>query len=529
MSDETRTDALRNPSTTVGDNEGIPSRTQFGNTSIFDGKMMLHMLGTWWRRWFGDAAQLSALYDGTGLAEYETYLTFLDAIACLSRFDVPIFHTRNWGYLTLLESEMQTTSQILYGTEGLVYTNRDVPSYGFSGTIDGYKFTAPDDLAAIPSMMNRIIDPSLVLLNERDYTLTNGSITFNDNPFENTLIPKREILDAAGEVVDHQIAMWMHLSEWDLEYVYRHFGYVLNIWMESSEYYKGFINALWDNMVLGSSRKAFECAWEAMTGVRFAVGNEVVTFIETFSDRKHVITDKDIYTYSVNSEVLVQEGDELYPGQSIVDTVQIAEPSHLTDWNVVVGVSLGADFLNGSNRSPIVFQNRDVPLEYLGVYPDGKVRLEFSVSGDPRDVTDFWHNVHINENVSGTSLAEMLDTRGNKTEIVPEWALAQTINPFQFAMDNILENNIYAVLVKQDGFINGSIGVSATAHLQRHLPPQTTFMVFICMDVVDELIELDTQASDSLSITALGVYNEDLYDNVVDHGPRIKTVPENCR
>lgn len=529
MSDDARTDALRNPAATVGQPVDMPSRLQFGNLNIFNGKMMLHMLGTWWRRWFGDAQQLRALYDGTGLSEYETYLQFLDAVACLSRFDVPIFHTRNWYYLTLLQSEMRTTSALLYGTEGLVYENKDVPAYGFSGQIDGYAFTAPTDLAEIPSMMNRVIDPSLVLLNERDYTLRDGSIFFNDNPFENPLIPARNILDSNGEVVDRQLAMWLHLSEWDLDYVYRHFGYVLSIWMQSSEYYKAFINALWDNMVLGSTRAAFVNAWEAMTGVQFAEGDEVVTFIETFSDRKQVATDKNVYTYSLNSEVIVQEGDELRAGQPIVDTVLIVEPNEFAEWPQVIGTSLGNDFLTGRYRAPITFQNRDVPIEYLGVFPDGKVRIEFSVSGNPADVADFWANVHRNEHATGVSLAELLDTRGNKTTVVPEWALPETINPFTFAMDNLLSNNIYAVIVKPEGFLSGGVGISATTYLHRHLPPQTAFMVFICMDVVNETIDLGAQVGDTLNITSHGVYNEDTYDNVFDHGPVIRTVPENCR
>ena len=528
MSDETRIAALKNPQI-VSEEWGAQTKTQFGTLNIFNGGMMLHMLGTWWRRWFGDTAQLKALYDGTGQSEYETYLTFLDAVACLSRFDVPIFKTRNWYYLTLLESEMATTSQILYGTLGLVYENKNVPSYGFSGEIDGYTFDAPDKMVTAPSMLNRVIDPSLVLLDERDYTVIDGKLQFKTNPFETELIPVRNILDSDGNTVDRQLAMWVHLGEWDLEYVYKHFGYVLNIWMESSENYKDFINALWDNMVLGSAKAAFEASLEAMTGVMFAEGGEVVTFIETFSDRQHVITDKNMYTYNVNSELLVQEGDELTAGQAIVDTVIVLEPNQLSNWNAVMGAALGEAMLTGHYRAPLVFQNRDVPLQYLGVAPDGKARIEFSMSGDPRDVSEFWSNVHLNEYTSGKSLAEMLDTRGNKSSPVPEWALPETINPYQFAVDNMLANNIYAVIIKPDALVAGSLGLSATSYLHRHLPPHTTFMVFICTDVVEEVIDLEAQLEETLSITSLGIYNEDIYDSIVDHGPRIRTIPENCR
>jgi hypothetical protein len=300
--------------------------------------------------------------------------------------------------------------------------------------------------------------------------------------------------------------------------------------MKSSEFYKDFINALWDNMVLGSTKRAFKMAWEAITGVRFAEGDEVVAFIESFGDYTHIITDKNLYTYKSTSEFLVQEGDILTPGQALVDTVQVIEPNRSTNWNAVVGVSLGAQFTTGAYKSPLVFQNRETPIEYLGVYPDGKVRVEFSVSGEPGDVADFWHSVHINGFVGGKTLAEYLDMRANKTVPTPECALPEYVNPFKLVMDNLFENNLYAVIVKPENFATDRLCMNATVHLHRHLPPHTTFMTFICLDAVDEYVDLDTYVDDTLNISGAGVYNTDsISEEVIDHGVRIKTVPEECR
>lgn len=530
MTSDARTEALTNPGVPAGSEWSKNSRVKYGRTNVFDGAMMRKMLGTWWDRWFGDRDELKNMYSGTGQAYYESYLKFLDAVSCLAKSEIPIFKTRNWYYYTVKKSSLVNANMapLHYGDDGIVYHNKDVPAYGTTGYIDTYVFDLPEGLKSVPTILNRVIDPSLVLVDGRDYAIIDDKLHFFSNPFDNELIPTRPVLNEDGTTADHELALWFHLSDWDLNYVYEHFGYVLGVWLESSDWYRQLVSALWDNMVGGSAERVVIECWEAMTGIRFAVGNEVVTFIETFADKQMVITDNNVYEYHVEADIIVQEGDVLAPGQALVDTVRIVEPNDEADWDIVMGISLGKGLLSGNYKAPLVFQNRDVPINYLGTFPDGKVRIDFSVSGEIDDIAEFWRNVHI-KGGSLQSLADVLDQRVNKIGEPSARNFALYINPFEFVMENILANNTYAVIVKPQHFIEGALGMSSTVHMHRYLPPHTTFAVFICLDGVTETIDISSNISDTSDISAAGTSASDWFSTVVDKNLTIRTIPEACR
>ena len=495
---------------------------EFGRPGVFNGAMMLTMLGSWWRYWFGDSAKLSTLYSGTGRSYYESYLKMLNSVATLSRFEVPIFDTKNWYYLTFLESELQTATKILYGTDNLEYRQSLHPGYGGLTERGEFLLKAPDNLETAPVLYNRIVSPSLVLQAGTDYELKDGYFRFEANPFENDLVPYRSILDENGEVVDRQIALWVYQSEWDLEYVYNHFGYVLGIWMKSSTFYKDFINALWDSMVLGASKLAVLSAWEAISGVEFAKGNETVESIDD-DDVVIVKTTAETYSYPAGSNVIVAIGEKLHPGQAIVDTVQIFDQGMFPG---VFGLSLGPALLQGEYQAPLVFQNESVSLKYLGVLPNNTAWVEFDVSGLQGDVQAFWRNVKRNAALEGRSVASLFDTRGNKTEPVPPSALPATVNPMKFIMENLMDNNTYIVSVRPGMFRTGALGLSATTHLRRHTPPHTTFITLVESQDYEDVIDLNAALTDTVTVNSHGICVSDAFNSVIDHGPKIRTMTE---
>lgn len=530
MSFEDRNDLILHPGGVVGGPSGAQSKTEFPNANAFDGGIVLRMLGTFWSRFFDDTVTLRGLYDGTGLAHYQAYLNFLEAIAALSKFQIPVFHTKNWYVLSMLESEQGVTStrNFEYGTPGLTYENVLVPQYGDRGVDDDNSFPVPEDLVASSAIYNRILDPSLVFMSDRDYVIDvkRNLIRFTDNPFENELIATRDVLDEDGNVIDREAVLWLYLSEWDHELVYNQFGYVLGIWMQSSTFYKDFISALWDSMIAGSSRASLDAALVALTGVELARDVETVLFIRDDGGNLNIITDKNLYVYKLGSTPLVVEGENVVPGQPLIDAVLLVEPTPDEAFRQFTALALGKSFLSGKFTAPLVFENKLVNVRHLGADTEGRVIVEFDVGGLPQDLDRFWRDTHLKGVERGKTLAELLDTRVNTVGQPKPEDLPPFINPFKFVMDNLLANNAYVLLLKEEDFTDGAPGLGGLVHLKRFLPPHTTFIIFIEIDMGIEYYDLGGTTEEVGFLDALSITES--FSGVFDKGARINVVKETC-
>jgi len=465
---------------------------------------------------------------------YQTYIDFLDAIASASKFEIPLFQTKNWHPFTVLASERFTTSQLnnLYGTSQLTYKNALIPAYGDKERSNYFSYRIPENVKEVNAIYNRLLDPSLIMMDNLDFAVDadRHAIHFASDPFENPLVPKRDVLNDRGEVVDQEILLWFNMSQWDHDYIFNQFGYVVKIWMKTSSFYKDFVSAVWDHLTLGPTKATLKLALMAMTGVRFAIDQEVVSDIIYDSDSVHVVTPLNLYTFPSTTTLLVAVGDTIRPGDPLCDAVLIIEPSQTTDWSSVRGVAVGDAMLRmGGVRNPITFENMDTELEYLGIDQAGKAVVQFSVSGFPQDVAEFWRQSHAEGINLGLTLAEALDTRKTKVGQPLPQDLPQTINPFEFVMDNLFSNNLFVILMKPEQFAQGAPGLQGLEYLYKYLTPQTTYMIFIEMNQGEEYYSVgdseDTLAFQK-SVDPITDTTEHLYK---DFGPSIKRIKENCR
>ena len=517
-----RDELIQDPGYPVQQPDVDQSLTDLGRFPITNGHYMLRTLGTFWTYFFGDQDVVETSLNARGLSHYQSYLNFLEAVAALSKYEVPVFHTDNWRVVELLESDLTRASRLLYGTSGIKYENNLARTYGGQSVEQDYVFPAPENMVGARQAYNRIIDPSLTMVEDQDFIIDDGNLCFLDNPFDNPLVPVIDVLDSVGNVVDRKAVLWFHLAEFDLQYVYRHFGYVLGIWMESSEFYKEFISALWDSMVDGSSEKATEAALSALTGVPLAEGNETVLTVTDDGEEIQVITERNVYSFVGTARILVNEGDSLIPGQPMVDTLQIIEPQPDTEWRQFIAAALGKNAICGGYEGPIVFENRPVLLDFVGADAEGRTVVQFKVGALPADFTKFWNTVHLEGIKRGKTLAEQLDTRVNKRGQPKRKDLPTHINPFMFLVDNFLRNNTYIIKIRVDGMAKGVPGTAGLGFLRDHLPPQTSYLIFVEMPNNDEYYGLDS-VSDQVEF-GQGLSMTESHDQVYDKGPRIRAV-----
>lgn len=504
--------------------------------SFDNSAFMLRALGSLWAYWYPERDALTALLTARGEPFYQVYLDLLDLVADRCRFNVPIFKKQNWYLFTLKESQKGDSAQLLslYGTSGMVYQGADKPAYGDKASEKYHSYAIDSTIKRVHAVYNRVINPSLIWMENKDFVVDGdrGVITFYSDPFEDPLVPKRDILDSTGAVVDQEIALWFNMSEWDIQNVYTQFGYALGIWMKSSTFYRDFISAIWDMLVLGPTQATLKFAITALTGIPFAEGGETVLhIIDESPNYKHVETDRNVYTFKASTNIIVSEGDVLAAGQSLATAALVVEPE--------VGQDLAAYGFRGMAMyntlmspvgltGPIVFEDTTVQVNYLGLDANDKAIVRFDVSGFPIDIENFWQRSHREGLRLNRTLGDVLDTRTVRSSPTTPADLPSTINPFQFAIEHIFLNNLYLIYLRPQDFMPGTPGLSSLDLLYPYLPPHTTYMIFVEMTATTDYYSVG-DSSDTLGFFKGTNVAESYSDFAVDIGPTIRALPGRCR
>lgn len=459
--------------------------------NVYDrGDFMLGRLGTFWNSIFQDPAFLKNYYRGTFLDAGQAYLNYLEAIATISRQETPVFHRENWFYLTFRESTLDA-AVIRYGDD---HTYGEGHLYGIRAERSSFSVPLPDKLKGCHFIFNRIIQPTLTYTSGVDYEfdLEKGLLTFREDPFENPLVPVRDITGADGEVIDREAALWGYNGSFDVQYLWYHWGYALQAFMESSDLYKDFLNALADSYVQGPSLKSIQNLVASLTGVPIIEeATETVEKILRTGDVAQVVTNLNVYELLPNANIIVTEGEVLHGGDPLTDAFLLLELNErLPTSTELPGFSFDSSFIAGEYFSTLLFENKLVDLEYLGVDENDKAVVEFEISGFPADIRAFWDRAQAPGATGGKVLADYLDTR-ELQEIPPTPSnLPAKVNPLLLVLDNLMSNNLILVVLRPSQFPMDAPGVAFFSYLRRAMQPQTTYIVYVEVDVGFEYIDL---------------------------------------
>lgn len=469
-------------------------------------KKLMQLLGSFWTNVFGQDKLVEDLAHGVAQLEAQTHISLLELAAAVSRFETPVFHRENWHLLTLNESDMNAgeASFLKYG-DAAVYSPTTPNRYGVPQLQRFYGFDLETGLVDIPVLFNRITDPSLTLTRGIDYLMEDQAILFRENPFNNDLIPKRDVY-SNGEVVDRQIGLWIFRGKFDLDTVFEQWGYVLQLRFESSQNYLDMLNAVFDALVEGTVARHVQKAFEAIVDVKLVVGDEeVVEEIIDEGDRQLVITDKHVYSYSSAATVLVAEGDTVHKGDPLTDVLRFYEfnRGQCPTFDEVRSLSQGRGFLAAGYFHELVFENEDKPL-IVTTDQDGFTRVAWDLGGFPGDVEKFFDDLHANGKAAGQTMAHLLDQRTNKVGEPSAAALPATINPLQFLCENVFRDNAFLVCIKGTGAGPNALGLHAAKALRKIIPPQTVMIVCVELEVSDDPIIMEEAGTD----TAPGVEEE---------------------
>jgi hypothetical protein len=469
---------------------------------------LLGLLGSFWTNVYQGSALTEELVHAQAQLEAQAHLTLLELAASVSRFDVPVFHTRNWHMLTLVESDLNTGSSAIPTYDGTL-TYGGGHSYGQPLSLPQSAWDLPSGMKDGSLVMNRITRPSVTMVKDVDYQITDDSIIFRDNPFDNPLIPKRDIY-VGDAVTDRELALWVFRGSFDWQNVYNQFGYVLELFLESGDNYRTLVNAIFDAMVQGTTVRHIRTALSAMTDIPLVIETqETVEQLLTDANRKLVVTDQHVYEFSVNDtfevEVgdLVEAGDTLTTGLGFFDFGDGSVPAS----TVVSGVALGRGLLTAGFFAELVFENEDKAL-VVETDDDGYTRLSWEISGWPGDVEEFFDSLHARGLAEGQTLAHLLDERTNKVGEPGASNLPATINPLEFLCENIFRNHAFLVTVEASSMGRNALGFNSAKILRKIIPPQTLMILAVELAHSDDPIIMDS-AGDATSpgyVEAMNLY-----------------------
>jgi hypothetical protein len=352
-------------------------------------------------------------------------------------------------------------------------------------------------------LQNLVVLPSKVWVKGVDYSINKEqkTIRFRDDPFKDSLVAKREIFDELGVVVDEEIALWVYKGEFDLDYVYTHFGYALNLKLKSSEEYKEIVNTIWDMHLLGASVEGLSLFLSAMSGAQTIIDpEETVEIVRVEEDSQLVVTSSRVYRFPLEATLTVTEdnvGDVLFHGDPLSDAFSISELSKDSpDYSLLPAISLSKNFRSGQHLSELTFKNHSVSLDYLGTDIDGKAIVRFETFGFPGDIDLFWEYVHTTGKAQGRTLANYLDQRENPPDEPGPLALPATVNPMQFMIENLLKNNLFIIKVKQASFSKNAPGINLFRLLRDVIPPHTTYIVYVEISDLEDIMDLENPGDD---------------------------------
>lgn len=489
---------------------------------------LLSILGNFWTQTFGGAVQVEDLITARGALDFETHLQFLELIASISRFKIPVFHRENWFFLLLNESDKNQSKLNRPHYDGQFhYSNAPEIVYDQLISTDLFQWDIPADLKAAKTILNRITEATANLTDGIDFQIQDGVISFVEDPFASDKWVTREIFEN-NQLADRQIGMWVYGGEFDWRSVYIQFGYAIGLALQSSESYKLLTNAIYDCLVEGTSIRAFQQFFTAITDIPVVEqdGEIVETIFTQSTEANFVLTDKNVYRLHKDSEITVSVGDVLASGQTLSDGLEFIEFNDGTGYENLSYLSVGYGMLDTGYLDNLVFENKIVPVQ-LTYDVNGKARIEFEIGGFALDVERFWNAIHEKGIAEGETLANLLDTRENPFGEPTALALPSQINPLQFLVANVLRFNAFAVRIKPHLFGPNALGLESAFFIRKLIPPHTLCLILVDMKIAEE--EYDPIAiEESLTLVPIQVFSDTIDTESISEKLRFRQVEGRC-
>lgn len=475
---------------------------------VTGGSTLYEWLGTFWARVYQDPEFAKSLQQGQGLLAAQLYLTYIESLNLQDRYNLPPLHRERWfpillrrsqagqGEATALKLGMEPTPVVGPQT-GTTFVQGSILTFGGTANlVMGVSYPLPTGITdVITSITESIVAPKSVLTRGTDFAVEQSTVLFlrEKDPFANPVYPRRTVSNADG-TTDEELVIWACNTLVDTNYVYNYMGYVLGIQAASTEFYKRFLNGLWDLYNMGTPISWLKSGIGAMLGEPTVVyTGEVVQSILTNDDNQQIITDRNVYTVSLSatlhSDVVV--GQVLTQGQFLTDTVRIythIDPMKLTgstEYGVQIKTDVSAVFFDKTvlrarvtNGISADWQSSDIVKD--GVDSKGSARLKFTLYGTDVDITTFWSDFWAWLEAHDMTSEECFVAYLYPAHPTGDGAVYGRVAPLEFLFRYFLKYNTFVIVVDRSRLsvvVEGVDQVSFLSELYKVIPAHTRMLV----------------------------------------------------
>lgn len=451
-------------------------------STLDDKEQILRLLGGFWNYTYEGQDLLAEAIKARWNLTKQTFERLQEASDCRSRLNIPVFRKENWRYFSISSKEITNFSN-MYG-EGGSYDDGSI--FGLRSGSLPFICSFPKEIADCKVITNRITNSSMTLLGGLDFFInkSNSTIRFAINPFNDPRIQKQKTDDGYEEVI-----LWLYKPQIDKQYLFYHFGNVINMWAKSSEEYKELVNNVYDSLCDGTSIGKTLDAVSITTGIPLAKGTETVEYVEEDKLNKLVITDKFVYGFSKHSQILVSVGDTVSQDQSLSDGFIYQELNRGVPLEDISVLSVSSEILNQKTIGDLGFINSDKPISVTKSL-DGKTVVTFEVGGHPFDVDNFWKQVNDRGIKTGKTLADYLDTRNNKDGEPQASNLPESLNPLLFMCENLFRYGGIVIKINSKAVRATAAGIDKLSYVRRLLPPHSHVFIILSLPGIEEVVNL---------------------------------------
>ena len=310
-------------------------------------KELLGMLGTYWSKYFAADPFIQGLLEGQLALQKQVEQNWEELVLSAYRKHIPVYHLEH-AYPFVTRPDLRNASKrALPRFNDVNHTYLDPPDdptrrsnwleicdrFGVPSPVGNWYDLPLQMVRHIEKIVDNPIKPTIELLPGRDFILCDDAVSF-------TVDPSR----------DGQELEWFLIGvQQDFKWIYKHFGYLLNIEANSSETYRKIIDDIFGAYITGCSAA------------------DVFSILAT-----------------VTGNVVDAKGDSLSEDFKIIHLNQLAQPEEIS------AVLLPKRYLSNDYFYGITFVNTNLPIFTV----NGQSR--FYIGGNRSDVERFWSDFERN-------------------------------------------------------------------------------------------------------------------------------------
>lgn len=479
----------------------------FPAEDVTDGQYLYRSLGSFWTQIFQDKNALKGYTTGMAEELIQSYLTLVETVNQYSVKTIDTLHTEKWLPLTIKKSEFNRVP-FVFASDGAVFGQQPSTDALYASQLfrfgqpktgtstHAYSFAPKIALREFGVIANRIISPSLALLPGVDVRCQDGIMYFNSDLFDNAYIPKAKLLTTGGSpdtyldldgyvVEDEFIVLWIYRAKMDEDSLYKNFGVLFDLKLDTSAQYKNLLGAIMNLAVEGPTIAALRTACSAILDAPLVL--EIAETVEDIYERagySYVITDKNTYRLPGTSGLhkAIRVNSVVYGGQAITDNINLVDLAIDPVWwqREISGGKVGfaSHVFAAGPTNQLFFENKLSAIAYDGT------NVTFPVLGASEDVAAF--NRYINHPSRQPELLAALNISTGTASTTP-------VNPLDFVFNNFFKNN--CLLLKLDFYDDTQLQrfFNLLPTLQPYLPAHAYIITYVNLKLpVDSLANLNS-------------------------------------